>query len=235
VPHLQVTEVLRRIERACLEEDMEVITQEVGTFYKQSRAATTRTLNEVRYQVPAREVVQLRPRRFPGRESRIELRIVRSTFEFAVSPTFFTSTDIPGGGQVIPDGEPFTLGFEDIEGSFVIEFLEFNEIGDSGTSELVTRLNWNIPPLHARRLAPLVDPVPDEFILTGPGEEPGERPRTLQDNHMAGSYRGTFFNVLNGESFGWSFAHINGNGEAAVGNVSLRFERFLVDSEIATP
>ena len=92
VPHLQVTEVLRRIERACLEENQEVITQEVGTFYRQSRAATTRTLNEVVYQLPAKEVVQLRPRRFQGRPVRLRVNL--------------NSTVAPSSGDFIALVEP---------------------------------------------------------------------------------------------------------------------------------
>lgn len=66
VPHLQVTEVLRRVDKA-VREDNEVITQEVGTFYLRKSKARERVLNGERYAVPAREAVALRGRRFPGR------------------------------------------------------------------------------------------------------------------------------------------------------------------------
>lgn len=68
VSHLQVVEVLRRVGAFVRENDGEVITKTVGTFYLQKRKARQRTLNGIVYDVPPREVVQLRGPKFPGRE-----------------------------------------------------------------------------------------------------------------------------------------------------------------------
>ena len=65
VPHIQVTEVLRRVDHA-VRLDKEVITQQVGTFYLRKRKPTTKTTNGVVRQIPARESVALRGARFPG-------------------------------------------------------------------------------------------------------------------------------------------------------------------------
>ena len=67
VHHLQVVEVLRRIDFH-VRDGKEVITKTVGTFYLRKSRPTTRTLNGVTYEVPAREAVALRGKRFPGRE-----------------------------------------------------------------------------------------------------------------------------------------------------------------------
>lgn len=68
VDHLQWVAVMRRIRQRVMADDVEVITKTVGTFYRQSRRPTTKTLNGIVYQVPAREVIALRGPRFPGRE-----------------------------------------------------------------------------------------------------------------------------------------------------------------------
>ena len=65
VEHIQVTEVLRRVNRAVMEGN-EVITQEVGTFKPVDRKATTKTLNGEVWEVPARRVVGLRPPKSEG-------------------------------------------------------------------------------------------------------------------------------------------------------------------------
>ena len=54
-------EVLRRIRRVVVEEDAQVISKIIGTFYRRDSKATTRTLNGVVYDIPARSCVQLRP------------------------------------------------------------------------------------------------------------------------------------------------------------------------------
>lgn len=56
----EFNEVLRRIERVVLEQDAQVISKVIGTFYRRDSKATTKTLNGVVYQVPARSCVQLR-------------------------------------------------------------------------------------------------------------------------------------------------------------------------------
>ena len=68
VSHLQVVEVMRRVGAFVRDSDGEVITKTVGTFYLQKRKARQRTLNGIVYDVPSREVVQLRGPKFPGRE-----------------------------------------------------------------------------------------------------------------------------------------------------------------------
>lgn len=68
VDHQQWVEVMRRIRDEVLENDVEVITRTIGTFYLQQRRKTKRVLNGVTYEIPRREVVALRPPRFPGRE-----------------------------------------------------------------------------------------------------------------------------------------------------------------------
>lgn len=67
VSHLQVVEVLRRIDSR-VRDGNEVITKTVGTFYLRKSKPTTRVLNGVAYEVPAKEAVALRGKRFPGRE-----------------------------------------------------------------------------------------------------------------------------------------------------------------------
>lgn len=66
VSHLQWVEVMRRIRDRVMQDDVEVITKTVGTFYRQRRSATSRVLNETRYQIPERQVLALRPARFRG-------------------------------------------------------------------------------------------------------------------------------------------------------------------------
>ena len=61
--HEEFNEILRRIHREVMEssEDTIVISQIVGTFYRQRRRETRRVLNGVEYILPARDVLQLRP------------------------------------------------------------------------------------------------------------------------------------------------------------------------------
>lgn len=73
VSHLQVTEVLRRIDQY-VREDEEVITQEVGTFFLKKAKARNRKLDGVTYAVPARNSVALRGKRFQGRAVRVQYR-----------------------------------------------------------------------------------------------------------------------------------------------------------------
>lgn len=65
VPHLQVTEVLRRVDQA-VRQDQEVITQEVGTFFLKKMKQREYVTKGVRRTVPAREAVALRGKRFRG-------------------------------------------------------------------------------------------------------------------------------------------------------------------------
>ena len=71
VTHLEVVEVLRRVRDNVIDNDAEVITQTVGTFYASKHKARTRTLNGIVYNVPEKVVVALRGPRFPGRESAV--------------------------------------------------------------------------------------------------------------------------------------------------------------------
>lgn len=64
----EFNEVLRRIERVVLEENAQVISKVIGTFYRRDSRPTTKTLNGVVYQVPARSCVQLRPTKFVPQE-----------------------------------------------------------------------------------------------------------------------------------------------------------------------
>lgn len=76
VDHLQVTEVLRRINSEVLG-GFDVITQEVGTFRRVVRKATTRTLNGVTYDVPETCKVQLRYKGtngIPNQEQPVEIQ-----------------------------------------------------------------------------------------------------------------------------------------------------------------
>ena len=61
--HEEFNEILRRIYREVMEseEDTIVISQVVGTFYRQRRRETRRVLNGIEYMLPARDVLQLRP------------------------------------------------------------------------------------------------------------------------------------------------------------------------------
>lgn len=88
VQHKAVVEVLRRVANAVIDDDSEVITQTVGTFYKKKMKATQRTNRGVVYDIPAREAVALRGPRFPGRR-----RIVINDGVLEVS--------FPLGGQLI--------------------------------------------------------------------------------------------------------------------------------------
>lgn len=56
----EFNEVLRRIRRVVMEDDAQVISKIIGTFYRRDNKATTKTLNGVVYDVPARSCVQLR-------------------------------------------------------------------------------------------------------------------------------------------------------------------------------
>ena len=60
----EFNEVMRRIERVVIEENAQVISKVIGTFYRRDSKATTKTLNGVVYQVPARSCVQLRSPKF---------------------------------------------------------------------------------------------------------------------------------------------------------------------------
>lgn len=225
--HLQATELFRRINREVMSGN-DVITQEVGTFYRRDSRARVRRLNGIDYQVPERSTVALRGPRFPGRESRVELRVLTTSFEFAESPTLFTRTTIPNSGSLFQDNEPFDFGFQDVDGSLSVEILNVTEEGDSGASEVTARLSWDIPPLFARRFANFGIAVPEQFIIRNIRGQSTQGQPTTHDNNLPGSQEVTFVNVLNGISFGWRLSHAGGNGEFVVGNLSLRFERFLV-------
>ena len=69
--HEEFNEILRRIYNNVMlsGEDTIVISQIVGTFYKQRRRETRRVLNGVEYILPARDVLQLRPPPMPAREA----------------------------------------------------------------------------------------------------------------------------------------------------------------------
>lgn len=56
----EFNEVLRRIRRVVLDENAQVISKIIGTFYRRDNKATTKTLNGVVYDVPASSCVQLR-------------------------------------------------------------------------------------------------------------------------------------------------------------------------------
>jgi hypothetical protein len=60
---------------AVLEDDAEIITQTVGTFYRRDSRPTQKTLNGVTYDVPARQAVALRGPRFPGRPLEYSMRV----------------------------------------------------------------------------------------------------------------------------------------------------------------
>lgn len=67
--HEEFNEILRRIHSAVMDasEETVVISQVVGTFYRQRRRETRRVLNGVEYVLPARDVLQLRPPPMPAR------------------------------------------------------------------------------------------------------------------------------------------------------------------------
>lgn len=56
----EFNEVLRRIRRVVLDENAQVISKIIGTFYRRDNKATTKTLNGIVYDVPASSCVQLR-------------------------------------------------------------------------------------------------------------------------------------------------------------------------------
>ena len=66
-------EVLRRIRRVVIEDNAQVISKVIGTFYRRDSKATTRTLNGVVYDVPARSCVQLRSSKVVDEQGRCEL------------------------------------------------------------------------------------------------------------------------------------------------------------------
>lgn len=81
--HEEFNEILRRIYNNVMLSDEEtiVISQVVGTFYKQRRKATRRVLNGVEYILPARDVLQLRPPPMPAQPAvgETEFRTIFST------------------------------------------------------------------------------------------------------------------------------------------------------------
>ena len=81
--HEEFNEILRRIYNNVMLSDEEtiVISQVVGTFYKQRRRETRRVLNGTEYILPARDVLQLRPPPMPAlpTESNTETRTFFST------------------------------------------------------------------------------------------------------------------------------------------------------------
>ena len=81
--HEEFNETLRRIRSAVMDstEETVVISQVVGTFYRQRRRETRRVLNGVEYIVPARDVLQLRPPPMPAQpvSGETEFRTIFST------------------------------------------------------------------------------------------------------------------------------------------------------------
>lgn len=63
-----VYEIFRRIRRAVMEEGGEVITHELGTFYRAEFKSTSKKLNEITYLVPERTCLALRGVKGPGIE-----------------------------------------------------------------------------------------------------------------------------------------------------------------------
>ena len=122
VSHVQVVEVLRRVGTKVIEDDVEVITQTVGTFYKRRTIPTTKVLNGTTYQVPARETVALRGPKFPGREIVVG---------YTIGDSFLTFTD--GTQETFEDGN-FTRTIELDNGS-IITFEFFNH-PPNGTYDL---------------------------------------------------------------------------------------------------
>lgn len=88
VHHLQVVEVLRRVSKYVTEEDGIVITQVIGTFYLKKMRATVKKNRGVDYQVPAREVVALRPRRFPGQPLNMLVQLIGGPSSLITGPVF---------------------------------------------------------------------------------------------------------------------------------------------------
>jgi len=108
VPHIRVTEVLRRVDQY-VREDKEVITHEVGTFYLRKSKATERTLNGQTYQVPMREAVALRGRRFPGRDINAHMTVRTGQSWPNNRQTVVDNLDQEGRTDTIFFNEPFTL------------------------------------------------------------------------------------------------------------------------------
>ena len=164
VPHLQVTEVFRRIEDCVINDDVEVITHGVGTFYKKFKKRTTRVLNGVTHEVPPREQVALRGARFPGREEPevsyrvrfmwdISLREQRMPRDFSWAFTheiggeqvevcrvaFNASTVpervVPGGGNFLP-GDELTLRVSSENQSIFLMDVSFNGESKSASRNL---------------------------------------------------------------------------------------------------
>lgn len=102
--HLRWVEVMRRIHKRIKEEDIEVITKTIGTFYLSKHKATTKTLNGIVYPVPAKEVVALRGPRFPGEETELDVSSLSITHRFWFAPEGSTqraTLDEDQEGQVV--------------------------------------------------------------------------------------------------------------------------------------
>lgn len=148
VSHLEVVEVLRRVRDNVIDDDAEVITQTVGTFYASKHKARTRTLNGIVYNVPAKVVVALRGPRFPGTELtsgvrlgdiRVSIDQVESVGEGGLAIVVykrindFAALRLTVDGQ-IPNGEYTTEEFEDFpSGSMTLEIVELSDRNVFGT------------------------------------------------------------------------------------------------------
>ena len=115
VEHIEVVEVLRRVRGNVIDNDAEVITQTVGTFYASKHKARTRTLNGIVYNVPAKVVVALRGPRFPGRE-------------LEQSPGGYLIT-----GSRAPDSDSIS---DEVNGN--VRRVEFSSVGVRGVSVFVS-------------------------------------------------------------------------------------------------
>lgn len=149
VPHLQVTEVLRRVDQA-VREDQEVITQEVGTFYLRKSKARAYIYQGVSYAVPERVSVALRGKRFQGRElsGRVAIQwfvsneddpFISHEFDLPLTERFFDSTT----GEITVDsggGVEFRIRFEQVRTSVT----ESNIGPEGGLIGIFVNSTWQI-------------------------------------------------------------------------------------------
>lgn len=123
--HEEFNEILRRIRSAVMDsdEDTIVISQVVGTFYKQRRRETRRVLNGVEYVLPAREVLQLRPPAGDGDPVPPEPPSLSASTPFLRTADVFRGEESLSNIVNLPD-EPFEIVSVSIrEGSCFSPFL----------------------------------------------------------------------------------------------------------------